>query len=243
MKREYDDVAGTYSKWTDRMNKYTDEILRIDVLEKNKATKVLDFACGTGYITKKILSENSNPELRITAIDISEKMLEKAQTEINDPRSEFILHDGLSFLKKQEDCEYDAIYCGYALPYFNRRKISKQFNRVLKPGGTLHLITNCRGTLKGIFEIYREIMKRDLSQINKIMEVGLNLPGSEKSLNAMFSKYKFDIIISKTVNEWITFDTPKKLYRWLKETGAIAGTGKVFINEEEYEEDIINKIE
>ena len=39
------------------------------------------------------------------------------------------------------------------------------------------------------------------------------------------------------------FDTPMKLFEWLKQTGAIAGTGKIFTNQKQSEEQIVKKIE
>ena len=241
-KEEYDEVSKTYSRWIERMKKYLDEILRLDFLEDNLQARVLDFACGTGYITKKLLSNFDNPNLSLTAVDISEKMLEIAQLEIDDPRCTFVLQDGMSFLKMEESEKYDSIYCGFALPYFNRRKVVKQFTRILKKNGTIHLILNCRGTLEGVFEIYLDLMKRKPSTINKIMEIGLNLPKSEKSLNVLFAKYRFDTISIKTVNEWVMFNTPNELYDWLIQTGAIAGTGKIFTENKEIKDVIISKI-
>jgi ubiquinone/menaquinone biosynthesis C-methylase UbiE len=242
-KEEYNEISETYNIWTEKMKCYSNEILRIDLLDTNKEIKILDFACGTGYFTRNLLNNIDNRNLRITAVDISEKMLKVAREEIADSRCEFILQDGMSFLEKEQKEKYDAIYCGFALPYFNQKKIIKQWKRVLKTNGTLHLITNCKGTLEGIYEIYLELMKSNPFLISKIMEIRSNLPRSEKSLNAWFSKYKFDTIIIDTINEWVIFDTPRKLFEWLKQTGAIAGTGKIFTNQKQSEERIIKKIE
>lgn len=225
------------------MKKYTDEILRIELLEKENKVNVLDFACGTGYIAKCLLSNLDDPDLSLTAVDISDEMIEIAQSEINDSRCSFVLQDGMSFLENETAEKYDTIYCGFALPYFNRRKIVKQFTRILKRNGTVHLILNCRGTLEGISKIYFNLMKSDPSLIDKIMEIGFSLPKSEKSLNAWFAKYRFDTISLKTVNEWVMFDTPNELYDWLKQTGAIAGTGKIFSENKEIEDAVIDKIE
>ncbi|NPD89947.1 MAG: methyltransferase domain-containing protein [Asgard group archaeon] len=241
-KEEYDKVSRTYSRWIERMKKHTDEILRIDLLEKETNTDILDFACGTGYISNSLLGSIGNPHLSVTAVDISEKMLEIAQLEIDDPRCTFVLQDGMSFLEMEESEKYNAIYFGFGIPYFNRRKVVKQFNRILKENGTVHLISNCRGTLEGISEIYLDLMKDDPSMINRIMEIGFNLPKSEKSLKTWFSRYSFDTISLKTVNELMIFKTPIELYDWLKQTGAIAGTGKIFTESKVVDNKIIEKI-
>jgi ubiquinone/menaquinone biosynthesis C-methylase UbiE len=242
-KEEYNEVSKTYSQWIERMKKFTDEILRFDLLKNNKQAKILDFACGTGYITKKLIDSFDYPNLKVIAVDISEKMLEIAQSEINDLRCDFIRQDGLGFLEMEETEKYDAIYCGFALPYFNQRKVVKQFARVLKKNGTVHLILNCKGTLEGMFEIYFDLMKEYPSQVTKIMEIGPKLPKSEKSLKAWFTKYRFDTISLKTVNEWLMFETPNELYKWLRQTGAIAGTSEIFKESKTIENKIIEQIQ
>ena len=242
-KEEYNEVSETYYRWIQRMGKYSSEILGLDIIDSKKEINILDFACGTGYFTQNLIKLIDNKSLKITSVDISEKMLEAAKDEIVDSRCNFVLQEGMSFLEKEEDGKYDAIYCGFALPYFDRKEIITQWKRVLKPNGTLHIITNCKGTLEGIYEIYLELMKSDPSLISKIMEIRSNLPKNEKSLKIWFSRYKFDTIKLNTVNEWVMFDTPKKLFEWLKQTGAIAGTGKIFRNQKQSEEHIIRKIE
>ncbi len=239
---EYNKVANTYQNWLKLMNKYTDRILQLDHLRNQTNTHILDFACGTGYISEYILKAIKNSTLKITAVDISEKMIEIAKNNITDSRCTFLVQDGTEFLTKTASESYHALFCGYALPYFNHKRIIKEFHRVLKEQGTAHFILNCKGTLKGIDEIYIDTMREFPSSINKIMEIRYQLPKDQNELKIWFEKRHFITIFLDTVEEIVNFDTPEELYNWLKDTGAIAGTGHIFSDDKEIEKSIIEKI-
>lgn len=241
-REEYNVAASSYHIWLSKMNKHTDTMLKIDHLKKRKNIHVLDFACGTGYISDFILLALKEPTIKLTAVDISEKMIEIAQGNISDPRCSFIVQDGTDFLFEEEDEKYNAIFCGYALPYFNHKKVIKEFHRVLKKNTTAHIITNCKGTLKGIDEIYIDTMKEYPSSLNKIMEIRYQLPKDQDDLKSWFERRSFSTVFLDTVEEIVSFSTPEDLYKWLKDTGAIAGTGHIFSDEKEIVESIIEKI-
>ena len=57
-KDEYNIVAPTYQNWLKRMKKYTDQIIRADMIIDKEGPLILDFACGTGYITDVLLKDN-----------------------------------------------------------------------------------------------------------------------------------------------------------------------------------------
>ncbi len=241
-REEYNTVASTYHNWLNKMNKHTNTILKIDHLKNRKNIHILDFACGTGYISEYVLSAIKDATVKITAIDISDKMIEIARDKISDTRCSFIVQDGTDFLFGEEDEKYDAIFCGYALPYFNHKKVIKDFHRISKKDGTAHFITNCKGTLKGIDEIYIDTMKEYPSSLNKIMEIRYQLPNNQNDLKSWFERRNFSTIFLDTVEEIVSFSTPEDLYKWLKDTGAIAGTGHIFSEDTEIVESIIDKI-
>ncbi|MHA1218369.1 MAG: class I SAM-dependent methyltransferase [Candidatus Heimdallarchaeaceae archaeon] len=240
---EYDLIAPTYHIWLNKMQKYTDEILKLDLFKKRDKLTLLDFACGTGYITEQLLNSLTETNISVFSVDISEKMINKAQERISDTRCNFIIQDGLDFLKKEESNKYDAIFCGYALPYFNHRKIIFHLNRILKDNGTIHIILNCKGTLQGVHKMVLETMREFPNYIEKIMKIVLELPKNERKFESWFRKYNYESIFLKTVNEEVYFSSPEDLYYWLKNTGAIAGTGKIFSESEEISEFIIKKVE
>ena len=241
-KDEYNGVAPTYELWLEKMHKYIDEIIHLEFFKDKPSAAILDFACGTGYITEQLLNNLSNPEFKIIGVDISEKMIEEANKNILDPRGSFVLQDGLEFLEDEIDNFYDAIFCGYALPYFRKKHIVPQFFRVLKDKGTLHLILNSQGTLEGIKEIYMSTMKDYPFKLKKFMNIRSQLPKDEETFQILMEKYGFETVEIKTVNEVIKFSSPEELYLWLKQTGAIAGTGKIFVDDKMIERAIIEKI-
>lgn len=242
-KDEYDQIAPTYNIWINKMGKYTDEILGIDLLKKEPKKKILDFACGTGYITESILKQLLNYDIHIIAVDISKKMIEIARKNIIDKRVSFIDQNGYEFLNNEESSKFDAIYFGYALPYFDRKFIIQHFWRILKDNGTVHLITNCKGTLKGVNKIIFRIMKNNPCNLAKILDIGIKLPRNHKSLISLFKKCGFNVIRIRTINETVEFDEPASLYQWLINTGALAGVRKIFSDYETIEQSVIEGIQ
>lgn len=242
-KDEYDQIAPTYNIWLNKMGKYTDEILGTDLIKKETKKKILDFACGTGYITGCLLAQLLNDDIHITSVDISKKMIEIARENIIDRRASFIVQNGYEFLKNEESSKFDAIYFGYALPYFDRKFIIQHFWRILKDNGTVHLITNCKGTLKGINKIIFRIMKNNPYNLVKILDIGIKLPKNQKSLKSLFKKYGFSVIRIRTINETVEFDEPASLYQWLINTGALAGVRKIFSDYENIEQTVIEGIQ
>ncbi len=241
-KNEYNIVAPTYQNWLNRMKKYTDQIIRTDMIINKEGPLILDFACGTGYITDVLLKELPSKSVKIVAVDISDKMVEIAKSNITDKRCEFIVQDGNLFLQDESDEKYDAIYCGYALPYFNHKKVIKHFYRILKKGGTTHFILNCKGTLEGIHEIYINTMKKHPSEIAKILEISYQLPKDENDIRSWFENHSFQTLFTNTVEEFVSFNKAEDLYLWLKQTGALAGTGCFFTDNNEIEKEIIDEI-
>ena len=72
-KEEYDKFSDTYDFWLKEMGRYTDNIIRSKYIETDSELKILDFACGTGYITKSLL--NKSIKYKITSVDQSIKCL------------------------------------------------------------------------------------------------------------------------------------------------------------------------
>ena len=100
-----------------------------------KADHVLDIACGTGVVTKKISSRVGNGG-KVVSFDISNKALDIAKKFNSTKKNiEFIQADAETiFLKNQ----FDVITCQYALFFFpNSKKALCNAKHLLKKDGIL----------------------------------------------------------------------------------------------------------
>lgn len=235
---EYNKVSETYANWLNEMGQFTDKIINFEYMPKDKTLKILDFACGTGYISKSILKKDINCE--ITAVDYSDKMLEKLKN-LKDNRLKVVHCDGIEFLKNTEE-KYDIIYFGWGLSYFNHRKLFKLFTKVLNDGGIVGIITNVQGTLSDIEDIFMKVMYRNCKEVIKPMDIRFNLPNGKKGLTKWFTQYGFEKIEVEDGEVLVTFDEPEQLLRWLNETGAAAGTACIFKDYDLIKDDLIEEI-
>ncbi|MGZ4099994.1 MAG: class I SAM-dependent DNA methyltransferase [Bacteroidia bacterium] len=105
---------------------------------KKQNAEVLELACGPGNITKYLLNKRS--DLKIFGTDLSPNMISLAKT--NNPTTEFAIMDcrEIGNLNKK----YDAIMCGFCLPYLSKEETEKlvadSFS-ILNTGGLLYLST------------------------------------------------------------------------------------------------------
>ena len=106
-----------------------------NVVIKNKAT-ILEIGCGPGNITKYLLSKR--PDFNIFGIDISPNMIELAK--INNPKANFAVMDSRNI--SEIETKYDAIVCGFCLPYLSEtdsQKLIFEANYLLNNSGFLYL--------------------------------------------------------------------------------------------------------
>ena len=95
---------------------------------------VLDLACGTGLVTKKILTKVGRGQVygvdsSTSALDIAKKWVGKKQN------IHFILGDAETI---QFDTKFDVITCQYALFFFpNAQKVLKNMKKFLKKNGII----------------------------------------------------------------------------------------------------------
>jgi len=85
----------------------------------NKHAKILEIGCGPGNISNYLL--NKNPNFKIKGIDIAPSMIELAT--VNNPSAKFEVMD-IRKIDTIKD-EFDAIVCGFCLPYLSKKDCSK----------------------------------------------------------------------------------------------------------------------
>jgi ubiquinone/menaquinone biosynthesis C-methylase UbiE len=99
---------------------------------------ILELACGPGNITKYLL--NKRPDFKIFGTDLAPNMIELAK--INNPKAEFQIMDCRDI--GMIDKKYDAIMCGFCLPYLTKEEAEKLISDaslLLKYNGVFYMST------------------------------------------------------------------------------------------------------
>lgn len=254
-KASYNEVASTYQHWIEQMGRFTDNIIKPELLMNQglkisegslinepggqQPVKVLDFACGTGYISRRIVEMGVPCE--ITAVDISERMLENC-ADLSDQGVKLVHMDGMDFLNGTEET-FDVILCGWALPYFPHKALLKKFREKLRDGGMVGVIANRKGTLHKMEEIFLRVMADNPENVRKPMNISLQLPQGSEGLESWFRQYGFTTVEIDEGEVTFSFDTPEELLAWLNQTGALAGTMQIFDNYDKVKGDLLREID
>ncbi len=112
---------------------------------QKKEAEILELACGPGNITKYLLDRR--PDFKILGTDLAPNMIELAK--LNNPSATFQLLDSRDI--KSLNKRYDAIMCGFILPYLSKEETEQLIKDVA-------LILNSQGI------IYMSTMEDDYSK-------------------------------------------------------------------------------
>lgn len=162
---DWDDYARCY----DSLSALTPYIEMIREVTQNTlsgdCTSILDASCGTGNFERSLYNEKVHQIPRVTGVDSSLAMLNRAKKKCEG-------YEGISFLETNlnatlpfEDETFSQVVCINTLYAVSSPEVTlAEFNRVLKKGGVLHLVTpkygyenglilkkHCKSTLPNIF--------------------------------------------------------------------------------------------
>ncbi len=119
-------LAPTRKRVLELMEKYMDE----------SASDVLDIGCGIGQLARDIQEHFVEKNLRITGIDFSGEMIERAEKESSG--IQFFEMDAANLLELGG--EYDVMVCTHSFPYYrNQKQAIADMTTKLKDGGILIL--------------------------------------------------------------------------------------------------------
>jgi ubiquinone/menaquinone biosynthesis C-methylase UbiE len=144
--------------------------------------KVLEVACGPGFVTERLAA--SLPNSPITALDIDQGLLNKAKTLLGDvPESKVQFVQASAYHTGLPDNEYDyAIARLLFLHLHDPLQAAQEIMRVLKPGGKLVIIDIDDGIF-GVIEPDVEVLPLILQKISQYQasnggnrHVGRSLP-------------------------------------------------------------------
>lgn len=224
-KKDYDSISKKYEGlWIKQMKGYSSRL--VSGLKIHKGDRVLDLACGTGFVTLEIAKKLKNSG-EVYAVDISKKMLDIAKKKNKYKNIKFIEGDILEEIKKLPSNYFDSVVCAWALAYTNPKKLLKEIKRVLKDKGYVMIVVNRKGTLSNIESAFVELMKKYPQNIKKVMSIRYILPRDKDHLKKLFMSAGL-----KPVKVWqdekaYRFKKGVQAYEWVRDCGAIAGTGQI----------------
>ena len=132
----FDKLAGLYEKKFMDVSLYAKSLDAFcdNILQPN--AEVLEIACGPGNISNYVLEKR--PGLKIFGIDLAPNMIRLA--EINNPTASFQIMDCRQI--DQINHIYDAVICGFCLPYLSEPEVEKLFKDIstlMNAGAVLYL--------------------------------------------------------------------------------------------------------
>ncbi|MFK7771060.1 MAG: trans-aconitate 2-methyltransferase [Saprospiraceae bacterium] len=134
----FDKLAKTYQDKFMNVDLYKDSFDLFCQNIKHRDSEILEIACGPGNITKHLLAKS--PDLKILGIDLAPNMIDLAK--INNPTANFQVMDCRNI--EMFDKKFDAIMCGFCLPYLSKEETSKLIldaSTLLNPSGLFYLST------------------------------------------------------------------------------------------------------
>lgn len=149
----WDKWAGFYDRFMRSHERLYDEIAIEMKGSLNREMFVLELACGTGMISRRIVGSVKSLE----ATDFSEKMIAEAKKNVHSVRAHFSVQDAASLFYAPES--FDAVVIANALHVLPEpQKVLAEIDRVLKPGGLLLAPTFVHGEGLG-FRVRTSLMK------------------------------------------------------------------------------------
>jgi ubiquinone/menaquinone biosynthesis C-methylase UbiE len=102
-------------------------------LQNGKLQNVLELACGTGRVTKHLVSLISE-DGQLFATDLNADMLAMAQTKVEDKRIKWQVVDAQAL--PFDNASFDYIVCQFGVMFLpDKQKAFNEAHRVLQPGG------------------------------------------------------------------------------------------------------------
>ena len=103
--------------------------------------KILDIGCGTGTLV--VLLKRQHASSQVVGFDPDPKALRRAETKAKRAAVTVQLNQGFADELPYEEGSFDRVFSSFMFHHLeeqNREKMLKEVSRVLKPGGSFHLL-------------------------------------------------------------------------------------------------------
>ena len=134
----FNKLADMYQEKHMEMDFYHDTYDQFCGLVTKANAEIFEIACGPGNITKYLLTKR--PDYQILGTDLAPNMVELAK--VNNPTAKFEVMDSREI--DQVKKKFDAIVCGFCLPYLSKEDVAKLIrdsSNLLNSNGLIYLST------------------------------------------------------------------------------------------------------
>lgn len=158
LEKHFTRAANTYAEHAPVQLRVAKELCAACEL-KHQDAELLEFGCGTGFLSSLLLGRF--PLARLTALDISREMLDLVSGKIEHPdRFTTICGDVYDV---EDGPRYDGIVSSSALHWCeDLAGVFGKFHRVLKPKGVLRAAVMVRGTLGELHQLRAELFPENM---------------------------------------------------------------------------------
>jgi SAM-dependent methyltransferase len=216
----YDRVAPYYDDtWQRHLRPVTDLLLA--QLPSAVPGCLLDLGCGTGYTTARLAAKY--PGQPLSAVDLSEKMLDQARRHVQTGAVSLIQADLLEYLRTQPPQSAGLILSAWAIGYSYPARVIREAGRVLRRGGMFGFVVNLADTLGPVFLAFRRCLARFPDRL--AMAAWLRFPKDWPFLRRVLAREGFEICWQEEGFQVIPRPEPGETttLAWLLKTGVLAG--------------------
>jgi ubiquinone/menaquinone biosynthesis C-methylase UbiE len=157
----FDALASRWDEFTDHDRVRSKLRSELDLMHPAPREHIVDLGCGTGNLTA-VLLEKLGPEGKVTAVDFSGEMVERAKQKFSDPRVQWYVADAAFLPMPPDGC--DRVICFSAWPHFpDAGAVLRETYRILKDDGRLTILhIDGRQKINEIHSSGGEAIARDL---------------------------------------------------------------------------------